>query len=353
MSRWLVTQGSNQFSVEGLDELEEMARNGQLAAGDMIQPPGTTEWLYVSEVPELEAELRKLGLDDSDDLDDIGYRSSGASLATVAAVVLGAIIVLGGGAMAYYATQLTPDDPDLFASMSYSQMIVTAQGSGLRPEPDERARLEQPLSKDTVLELLSKRGDWYRAQVAGGREGWIPSGDVIPMYLVAGAEVREQLDPLYNPDRYVQVVNARWMPLAAEGARPGEPTNLTVFEFMMKNQSTYEMTGLVIEATIKDAKGHELETVEIDVDGVIPAEGHTTVGTLTANEDAANPEPEERLTSASFDALAKADPDLYMRWKDGVEVLMSTPGTFTNAEIAIVELRAVPDEEAAQVVRRE
>ena len=64
------------------------------------------------------------------------------------------------------------------------------------------------------------------------------------------------------------------------------------------------MTELVIEATIKDAKGHELQTVEMAVEGVIPAEGRTSVGTLTLEDG------ERFLTSATFTEMSESDPDL-------------------------------------------
>ena len=102
------------------------------------------------------------------------------------------------------------------------------------------------------------------------------------MFLAGGgADVREEYDPLYNPDRYVDVLNATWRQLPNPNPRPGdELSDVTVFEFLMRNNARYGMTDLVIEATIKDGKGQELDRVEIAVEGLIPADGHTAVGTL-------------------------------------------------------------------------
>ena len=351
MAQWLVTQGDNQFSVDGLDELEDLARQGRLSAGDMLQPPGTSEWLYVSEVDELRAILGTASADVDIDVD---YRRSGSTTSMIAAVLV-ALIVVGGGVMLYFAQQLPDGSESLFGEggLNYSQMIVTAEGSGLRSEPDERASLRQPVKKDGILELLSKRKEWYRAR-ANGQEGWIHSSDVIPVYQLGGADVREELDPLYNPERYVDVVDARWMQLPAENPRPGrELSNVTVFEFTMENKAVYHMTDLVIQATIKDAKGHELDMVELRIEGRIPPEGHTSVGTLMAEED--DPEALDRwLTAESFEEMSEEEPDLQMLWKSGVEVEMNeSDGAFTNAEIDIIELRAIPDDEAARVVRRD
>ncbi len=351
MAQWLVTQGNQQFSVEGLDELEALARQGRLSAGDMIQPPGTSEWMYVSEVEELATILGASGGSAPDFDDDLDYRRSSSVPFGAVAAALVVLIVLGGGAMFFLAQQLPTGAERLIGAggLNYSQMIVTEKGSGLRADPSESAGFSQSLPKDSVLELLSKRGEWYRARGAGGTEGWIPASQVIPMYMLGGADVRDEFDPLYNPDRYVDVMNATWMQLPAENPRPGrELSNVTVFEFLMKNSSVYPMTDLVIQATIKDAKGHELETLEIPVEGMIPAEGHTMVGTLDVEEG----EP-RLLTAVTFQEMAELDPDLQLRWKDGVEVEMDGDGEFTSAEIDIVELRAVPDEDASQVVRRD
>src|SRR5215203_5436441 len=53
MARWLVTQGDQQFSAQDLAELKELAKSGKVGPGDMVQPPGATDWLYASELPEL------------------------------------------------------------------------------------------------------------------------------------------------------------------------------------------------------------------------------------------------------------------------------------------------------------
>ena len=66
MSRWLVTKGDHQFSASDLNELKELAKSGRIGAGDMVQPPSASDWLYASEVPE----LAELFGDDADDVDD-------------------------------------------------------------------------------------------------------------------------------------------------------------------------------------------------------------------------------------------------------------------------------------------
>jgi hypothetical protein len=46
------------------------------------------------------------------------------------------------------------------------------------------------------------------------------------------------------------------------------------------------------------------------------------------------------MTSDAFNALLKTDPDLQLRWSDGIEVPM-TGGDFHEATIDIVQVRAV------------
>jgi len=358
MAQWLVTQGSHQFGVESYAELESMARRGDLSSGDMVQPPGSTDWLYVNEVPELEQLVsRRRAVDDSAP----AARAGGTTLLGVLGATLLGLIVVGGGLMLYLARQIPEGDEGLIGEggLSYSQMIVTEQGTGLRDEPSDGGRITHALTKDQVLELLAKRDDFYRARTDEGAEGWIPIHHVIPMYQLGGIEVREELDPLYNPDRYVDVANARWMQLPADPKRPGAGlSNVTVFEFMISNQAPYAMTDLVLLATIKDAKGHELEKVELPVEGTIGPKEATMVGTLAPPEEETKgksedePLPDPRvLTSSTFEDMAASDPELQLRWTSGIEVAMATQ-EFTNAEIDILELRAVPDTEAEALVRR-
>ena len=59
------------------------------------------------------------------------------------------------------------------------------------------------------------------------------------------------------------------------------------------------------------------------------------------------PDPKDRegvprlLTNESFSKLAEADPELQMRWSDGIEVLMDSKG-FAEANIDLLQVRAVP-----------
>ncbi len=348
MSQWMITQGDNQFPVSGLAELKEMAERGDLKAGDMIQPPGADDWMYAAEVPQLAAIFDAV----HDDDDDFAPRRGNTAM--IAAVVLGAVVVLFGAAALYLAQNLPRGDEVMIGEggLSYSQMIVTEPGQSLLADANPNARAVTSLKKDEVLDLLSKRGDYYRARTRGGAEGWIREDAVIPMYQLGGEDVREEYDPLYNPDRYVEVANASWQQLPPEKPSRGddEETMITVFQFNLWNSSKYTMTDIVLRATIKDAKGNELQTLEFPVEGEIPSEKGTMVGTLKPEED--DEEGESRLLTAyTFGQMSERDPDLMLRYVDGVEVELEE-ADFTSAAIDIVELRAVPDEKAAKDVTR-
>lgn len=352
-TQWNVTQGDNQFVVTGgLAELKNMARRGDLGAGDMIQPPGAVDWIYASEIPELQVIFAK-----NKDVDDEAEAASGPNYlmmgaAAVLALVFLAVVVVGGGVALYFGSQMTEKPGALIGDggLSYSQMIVTAAGAGLRAEPVDSASIKVPVAKDEVLELLAKRGQFYKARAASGGEGWIPMNQVLPMYQLGGTEVKDDFDPLYNPDRYVEVSNARWMQLPAEDGKPGQPSNKTVFLLMVSNTSKYAMTDLKIVATIKDAQGHELEKVEVAVEGEIPPLGDTMIGSLLAEETvkakgkrkAQELPPPQIMTNATYDERSAEDPELALRWMEGFEVEIATPEVM-NAKIDVVELRAVPE----------
>jgi hypothetical protein len=218
--------------------------------------------------------------------------------------------------------------------LSSSRMLVTEEGASLWESPDRNSKVQRRLPKDASLTLLAKRGDFYRARTDGGLEGWVATDAVLPLYLLGGGEVREEYDPLYNPDQYLTVPNASWLALDKNNER------LTVFRVQLENASRYPMTDVVLLATIKDGKGTELERVEMVVEGVVPALGTTMVGTLHAPEG--SDAPARTLTQHTLDDLAEGDPDLRLRFSDGVEVELSHDD-FTEANIDFLEVRAIPE----------
>ncbi len=335
MGPWLVTQNDEQFSVPSLAELREMAEKGRLSGGDMVQPPGASEWMYAVEIPELEGVLNDTLATDDDDLD---YKARGGAgvITIIATVALLAILVSAIGAIVVF-TQMVNTDPGAIVGeggLAENEMLVTADGATLRSGADGTSSVVAPVDKDSRLEMLMKRGDWYRARTPMGQEGWIEVTQVIPAYRLAGGEMERELDPVYNPDDYIFVSNANWLQLDRAN------TQLTVFRFQLENESQYPMTDLVLLVTIKDGNGAELERLEVAVDGIIPAGERSFVGTLHPDPSGEDPEAAPQLlTAVSFQMLAEDDPDLQLRYSDGVEVEM-TAEEFTAASIHILEVRA-------------
>jgi hypothetical protein len=338
MQRWLVTQDNGQFAVDGLEELRELARSGKLRPGDMVQPPGATDWLYASEIPELKG-LMKEDHGDDDDL-EFGRRGGGTAAKIAIAALLGGVLLAGGGGMAFFYQRLADDPGRLIgegSALSFSEMLVTQEAAPLLADPDAAGSSKMALEKDSVVELHAKRGDFYRIKTQSGAEGWVNVLHVLPMYQLGDSKVRDEYDPLYNPDQYVHVMNASWLQLDEKNIQ------LTVFNFMLHNKSRYPITDLKLLATVKDAKGNEIERVEIPVEGEIPAWDSTMVGTLEPDKKAAKDGAEKRLlTNYTFAKLSEDDPDLMLQWKEGVEVEM-TAKDFTAAEIDLLELRAIPE----------
>ena len=91
---------------------------------------------------------------------------------------------------------------------------------------------------------------------------------------------------------------------------------------------------------IKDKNGKVLEEKEVRIEGHIKRYDSSMVGTLL-------PDPKDKagerrlLTSTSFADLSAVDPDLQLRWSEGIEVILDTPG-FEVANIDLLEVRAVP-----------
>lgn len=331
MARWLVNRNDIQLVADSMAELQGWAQEGKLGPGDLIQPPGANDWLYAGEIAELASHMMSGASAYDDDL-DMPKRGGGLGQALLAVVFLAALGIGG-----WYAVQYGSIAPDpsarLLDSLTFSEMVVTGGGAQLKADPDASAATVVSTEDGAVLELLAKRGDFYKARhKTQGVEGWVPVDQVMPMYLLGGGDVMKEYDPLYNPDRYLQVASGSWMQLPEQ-----REESVTVFQFLLRNDSGYDMTDVVMVARIKDTKGHELETVEFAVEGIVPANSSTMVGTLV------DPEADARrfITQTTFDTMATEDPELRLEYNDGVEVSMETED-FNAADIDIVELRAIP-----------
>jgi hypothetical protein len=333
MAAWLVTQGDRQFSAQDLAELKQLAVDGKISSGDMIQPPGASDWLYASELPELKELLKSSGGGYDDDLDMPRKKAPTGILAVLA---LG--VIAGGGYFMYdYASRISAADLDLLGSdgLALSEMLVTCDPAPVYSGPEEASGAAGSATKNGKVSLVAKRGDFYQVTTETGTQGWVKVDCVVPAYFFADKDTRTDYDPIYNPDRYVFVKNSSWMQLPDQRSK-----NTTLFSFLLQNKSKFEMTDIVLMATIKDKNDKVLETKEIPIEGSISKYSGSMVGTLApARGDREGVA--KLMTNESFSKLAEADPELQMRWSDGIEVLMDSEG-FVEANIDLLQVRAVP-----------
>lgn len=334
MAGWLITQGNRQYNAANLAELQKLAGEGKLGPGDMVQPPGATDWLYALEIPELKAALAK----------GEAFREQPKQGVTVPIpiVLLLGVLGLGAGYFVFdFATRM-PEAEDLNLlgerGLKLTEMLVTAPaGAPVRSAPEETASATATAAKDSKVQLLAKRGPWYQIGTAEGAQGWVKVDEVVAAYFYADSKTRQDYDPIYNPDRYVEVKGSSWMQVPDPKRK-----NLTIFQFLLENTSKFEMTDIKLLATIKDTQDRVLETKEIAIEGQIPPNGGSFVGTL-------QPDPKDKegmprlMTETYLNQLAQTDPDVALRWSAGVEVEMGVTG-FEEANIDLLQIRAVPKE---------
>jgi hypothetical protein len=258
---------------------------------------------------------------------------------TLAAVVAAASVGVWMHAYDLQQTIPSPEDLDLLEGrdpLKFSQVLVTADEVVLRGTPSKSGAEVVALPKDVRAELLGKRDGWYRLSYEG-QEGYVGIAEVTPAYYYAADEATKQkYDPLYNPDQYVKVANAGWQ-APPEGA-PG----VTVFNFMLSNDSQFDMTGIKLLAIIKDKDEKVLEERELSMEGIIPAGKSVMVGTLKPNKNAKASEGKV-MTSAAYEAALMADPKAAENWMDGLEVQFDTVG-YVGATVRIAEVSAVAPE---------
>jgi hypothetical protein len=349
MTQWVVNRGDSQFSVDGLAELARLAKQGDIDAGDLIQPVGADDWLYAIEIPEIAGVVRK----SDDDDDDIPVRRGGAGAAVkgVLYAVFGVVLIAGIGGMVHFYGQLPSGDQYLLGeggSLRYTELIVLTDAQ-LYEAPDEKSRVLLVIPKDKQAELLAKRAAFYKARY-DGKEGWVRVDDTLAVYQMGDEKVKRKLDPFFNPDQYTKVTSASFTQIEDDKVE----SKIGTFRFNLENNSDYKVGDLRLLATIKNSKGAEVASKEFSIEGFIPAKGGTMVGTLPPLEDevkqaekaGTEPPPVRLMTYAFFEEGVKGmaeeeQEEMYLRFKDGIDIEVDE--TFTEAEVRIVELRAIPE----------
>lgn len=330
MARWLVTRDEGQVAVDGLAELRELARSGRLSLIDLVQPPGATGWLYAQEIPDLRDDFNRSPTRGAPAIPEAEAASSGGNPLVAAVLVLVTAVALY---VCWDRYQVIPaEGKELVGEggLSFTQVVVTDSAAMLMESPE--ATGGSAIAANSVVDLLAKRGGWYRVRTKEGLEGFVKVDQVLPLYRLGGDEVKAELDPLYNPDQYVEITNRSW-----RTSDDPKKKNVTQFTLLLENSSIYDMSDVVLQAVLKDGKGHEVKKEEVHVQGAVPAQGRTFIGT------AIDPKTKESkvMTQSAFTTMTTADPTLKLEWLDGVEVLMGDV-EFTEATLKVLQLRAVP-----------
>ena len=331
MSRWIVNIRGSQTSAASMDEVRDLARRGELGAGDLVQPPGARDWIYASEVPEFAAVLRP-----STETPGVGADKKGGNVA------LAAVLALAGVGAWGYALQVkaqipTQDQLSLTEgthALAAEDAIVSGASAKLvsAPEGSEVAALEH----DAIVKLLAKKGPWWQVS-ADGKEGWVSASDIIPGWYFQGAEAKAIYNPLFNPTQYVTVSNA-----GAE-AGPEVPKGHAKFAFMFTNASDYVMSGIKLELTIKDvASGRIVETRGLAIEGDLPPNTSRMVGTLLAKKGAP-PNEGTFMTDFALEKLLAADPSVSDRWADGAVLPLPADMKASDVGVAVKMLEVTPD----------
>ncbi len=323
MSRWMVNTGGVQGSAANMDELRRMGREGRLAAGDLVQPPGARDWLYAGEVPELASAIRP---------PDPGYGpppSEGMS-ATTRNAIAGALGLAALGAWGWAAATKAsiPTEPvRLMAgenALQLEQALVTVEGAALRAEPGAGAELAKLKSADVVTLVDKKDLDggkpWWQVK-SGETTGWINGNEIVPGWYFADEKVKTQYNAIYNPGQFLTLGNIG----ATSGPEsPDGTANLTV---LFQNTSGFEMTGLVLGLSFKGDDGTVLETREFPVEGSVAPNANSMIGTLKPTK-ASTPKPGEGqvMTNTAYEKALLTDESAADRWMDGAQIALP-PGT--------------------------
>jgi len=336
MSRWLVAQGDRQFAARDLEELRELAQSGSLSSSDMVQPPGATDWLYAGEIPE----LRTLFAESSSDYDDdISYKKSSIFSGTTGMLLL-AVVALGAGGFFWQkyndAAQTTGLRILGEGGILLTEMLVIGDDVPIYDKPDGATL--KTLGKSDKVTLVAKRGEWYKVSTLEGMEGYMSVETVLPGYQLADEETRADYDPIYNPDQYVTVRNTGWIRLD-----PDNPENTTL-GMLVANTSKFDMTGMVVIATLKDKNERELQKKEIRVEGTIPAKGDAYVGTLVPpamDRDTLEP---RIMTNHLSDELLKEEDYKDWQWQEALTMQVDSLDA-VSGRLDLTELTAVPKAE--------
>lgn len=269
-SPWRITRGDQQFTVKDVAELKLMGVGGKIRPSDLIQRPGGTDWLYATEVPELQGLLKVPKKMDEDE--EWGRRRAiipPKLLKLVSGLLFLGIIIVGFfGLWTMYRGAPDADQYKLFGdhegAMSPLAALATESANLLR-EPDSRSAKIGVVNKDDRVDLIRKLGDFYEVETPKGEVGWVGSGQVIPGYMFDQI-LADQYDPLFNPDVYLMLANYAWTPVGEEET----PETLTEMQFQLDNPTQYGMAGVMLHITFYDGSDRVMGVKDFEVPRLVP-----------------------------------------------------------------------------------
>jgi hypothetical protein len=267
---WRITRGDQQFTVKDVAELKLMAVGGKIHASDLIQPPGGTDWLYATEVPELKGLIKIKAPDDDDD----EWSPRRALLPMKLLRVISGLLFVGIVVMGFFALWImyqgapSAEDYSLFGehegALSPLDALAT-ESANLLAEPDSRSSKVGVVEKDDRVALIRKLGDFYEVETQDRKTGWVGIAQVIPGYLF-DQTMADKYDPLFNPDTYLMLANYAWTPVGEEDL----PETLTEMQFQLDNPTEYGMQGVILKITFYDSGDRVLDVKNFEVPRLVP-----------------------------------------------------------------------------------
>jgi len=272
MSQWRINRGDEQFVAKDLAELKIWAASGKIKADDLIQQPGSTDWNYATETPELQGLLRR-NLGDGLTEEDFQKQKSEKTLRQIVLVMAGLGVIVAFGVMIMVA--MNPPDPkdkDLkegaFA-LDARDALVT-RDTALRSSPSASSTAVGNLEKDSRVTLQAKYDQWYEVKSAAGQVGFLALNDIIPGYYLAKDE-HKKWDPIYNPEHYLDVNISDWQVVMDEW-KPQDTEHLTLLAMTITNTCTYDMKDIVLDVHFWDPE-IKVNTEQLTLEEVVPAHG--------------------------------------------------------------------------------
>jgi len=267
---WRITRGDDQFQAKDVAELKLLAIGGKILPGDLIQPPGRTDWLYASEVPELDGLLKTQSVDVDDDW--AKSRTPNNALRIIS-IVLGLGVVCAGFYGLYWVYSNRPDATQATLFGEHENALnpleaLATEHAALLKAPDSTSGSVGDVKKDDRVMLVRKLGDFYEVSTQDGKTGWLGTGQVIPGYKF-DQNLADQYDPLFNPDNYLQLMNYSWTPSGEED----DPETLTNMLFELSNPTDYGMQGVMLRVTFKDGSDNTIDVKNIEVPRLVPPQG--------------------------------------------------------------------------------